>query len=72
MAGSHFGYDGPCPPWNDSIVHRHHFPVCALRLEGCPAGDGIRGGDVLKAIDGHVRDRARITDTCCLNPDVPA
>ena len=21
MAGDYFGYDGPCPPWNDSIVH---------------------------------------------------
>lgn len=21
MAGNYGGYDGPCPPWNDSIVH---------------------------------------------------
>src|SRR5207244_341522 len=23
MAGEYFGYDGPCPPWNDSVVHRY-------------------------------------------------
>ena len=21
MAGDYFGYDGPCPPWNDSLLH---------------------------------------------------
>lgn len=25
MAGTYGGYDGPCPPWNDSIVHHYHF-----------------------------------------------
>ncbi len=30
MGGNYGGYDGPCPPWNDEIVHRYHFTVFAL------------------------------------------
>jgi Raf kinase inhibitor-like YbhB/YbcL family protein len=33
MEGSYGGYDGPCPPWNDSIVHHYHFEVFALDIE---------------------------------------
>ena len=25
MAGDYYGYDGPCPPWNDEIPHRYVF-----------------------------------------------
>ncbi len=38
MEGNYFGYDGPCPPWNDSIVHHYHFTLYALDLERCPVG----------------------------------
>jgi phosphatidylethanolamine-binding protein (PEBP) family uncharacterized protein len=27
MEGTYHGYDGPCPPWNDSIVHHYHFTL---------------------------------------------
>ena len=30
MAGNYFGYDGPCPPWNDEIPHRYVFTLYAL------------------------------------------
>ena len=30
MAGNYFGYDGPCPPWNDAIPHRYVFTLYAL------------------------------------------
>ena len=72
MDGSYFGYDGPCPPWNDSIVHHYHFTLYALRLERCPVGDKFTGADVLKAIADHVLAEARITGTYSLNSDVPA
>ena len=29
-AGDYFGYDGPCPPWNDTILHHYVFTVYAL------------------------------------------
>ncbi len=30
MKGQYYGYDGPCPPWNDDVVHEYHFAVYAL------------------------------------------
>jgi phosphatidylethanolamine-binding protein (PEBP) family uncharacterized protein len=30
MRGDYYGYDGPCPPWNDEIVHRYVFTLFAL------------------------------------------
>jgi Raf kinase inhibitor-like YbhB/YbcL family protein len=70
MAGDYFGYDGPCPPWNDSIVHHYHFTLYALGLERCPVGEKFTAADVLKAIEGQVLGEARLTGTYCLNPDV--
>ena len=29
-ATTFFGYDGPCPPWNDVRTHQYHFQVYAL------------------------------------------
>lgn len=28
MAGDYFGYDGPCPPWNDERLH--HYGIYGL------------------------------------------
>ena len=70
MAGDYFGYDGPCPPWNDAIVHHYHFTLYALDVARCPV-TGAFGGAALRAtIDGHVLARAAITGTYTLNPDV--
>jgi Raf kinase inhibitor-like YbhB/YbcL family protein len=36
MGGEYYGYDGPCPPWNDALQHRYVFTLYALdvpRLE---------------------------------------
>ena len=44
MSGDYYGYDGPCPPWNDDLLHHYHFRVYALdvptlgisgRFDGC-------------------------------------
>lgn len=72
MVGDYFGYDGPCPPWNDSIVHHYHFTLYALDIERCPVSEKFTGPDVLKAIEGHILEQARVTGTYSLNPDVPA
>ena len=31
MAGNYFGYDGPCPPWNDEMPHRYVFTLYRAR-----------------------------------------
>lgn len=72
MEGKYFGYDGPCPPWNDSIVHHYHFTLYALDVKRCPVGDEFTGAQVLEAITGHVLAQARTTGTYSLNPAVPA
>ncbi|MEX0730297.1 MAG: YbhB/YbcL family Raf kinase inhibitor-like protein [Aquisalimonadaceae bacterium] len=70
MAGQYFGYDGPCPPWNDSVIHHYHFTLYATDLERCPLDGLLTGPDVLDAIAGHVLEEACITGTYSLNPNV--
>ncbi len=70
MEGQYFGYDGPCPPWNDSIVHHYLFTLYALDIERCPVEGVFSGQDVLKAIQGHVLASAQITGLYSLNLDV--
>ena len=33
MAGDYYGYDGPCPPWNDSLRHHYVFTLYALSVD---------------------------------------
>lgn len=70
MQGTYFGYDGPCPPWNDSIVHRYIFTLYALDVARCPIEGEFTGPEVLNAIKDHVLDKASITGLYSLNPDV--
>jgi Raf kinase inhibitor-like YbhB/YbcL family protein len=72
MKGAYFGYDGPCPPWNDSIVHRYIFTLYALDVAPCPIEGEFTGPDVRNAIQGHVLDKASLTGLYSLNPDVKA
>lgn len=68
--GKYFGYDGPCPPWNDTILHHYHFRVLALDVDRCPVEGEFTGPDVVKAVEGHVLDEASIMGTYTLNPRV--
>lgn len=68
MAGNYFGYDGPCPPWNDAILHHYIFTLYALDVARSDAGGNFTGADARKAIHGHVLAEARLTGTYTLNP----
>jgi len=48
MKGQYYGYDGPCPPWNDERVHHYHFTVYALSL---PSLDLPKDFDAAAAMD---------------------
>jgi Raf kinase inhibitor-like YbhB/YbcL family protein len=48
MRGDYYGYDGPCPPWNDEIVHRYVFTVFALDVAKLD-GEGKLNGEQLRA-----------------------
>ncbi len=72
MAGNYFGYDGCCPPWNDEIPHHYVFTLYALDIEKLPVSGIFTGQDVWQALKGHVLDKATITGTYSLNPDIIA
>jgi hypothetical protein len=70
MRGDYFGYDGPCPPWNDEIVHHYHFILYATDLKRCPVEGAFTGRDVKRAIERHVLAEAQIVGIYTLNPDL--
>ena len=70
MVGNYFGYDGPCPPWNDAILHHYVFTLYALGVARCPVEGMFTGAGVRKAIEGHVLAKARIIGVYSLNPSV--
>ena len=57
MGGDYGGYDGPCPPWNDSIMHHFHFTVFALDVQLLDLKGAFTGAGVLAAMKGHVLDQ---------------
>jgi hypothetical protein len=72
MEGDYYGYDGPCPPWNDAILHRYVFTAYALDVERLPLEGRFSGIDVRRAIEGHVLASAAIVGTYTLNPRLAA
>lgn len=72
MRGDYFGYDGPCPPWNDSIRHRYVFTVYALDTARLLVHGTFTAADVEAAMAGHVLAQASLTGTYTLNPAVAA
>lgn len=70
MAGDYYGYDGPCPPWNDERRHRYLFTLYALDMARCPVEGRFTGAQVLKAIAPHVLNKASLTGLYTLNPAV--
>jgi Raf kinase inhibitor-like YbhB/YbcL family protein len=70
MGGDYFGYDGPCPPWNDELLHHYHFVLYATDLDRVPVSGNFNGADVMEAITGHIVGEARLVGTYSLNPDV--
>ena len=67
MAGQYVGYDGPFPPFNDSLVHHYVFTLYALDLARLPLEGAFDGAQVREAIGGHVLDAATYSGTYTLN-----
>ena len=70
MRGDYYGYDGPCPPWNDEICHHYVFTLFALDIERLPLEGRFTGQEVREAIRGHVLAEASLTGIYSLNPAV--
>jgi Raf kinase inhibitor-like YbhB/YbcL family protein len=70
MEGLYFGYDGPCPPWNDAIKHHYVFTVYALNTAEVALKDPFTGAEALATIKPHIAAQASITGIYSLNPSV--
>ncbi len=67
MAGDYYGYDGPCPPWNDDLLHHYHFRVYALDVATLGLAGRFTAAAARSAMQGHVLAEAAITGTYTLN-----
>lgn len=70
LKGKYAGYDGPCPPWNDTLLHHYHFTVYALDVPSLDLGEEFGGAEALKAMEGHVLAQGTWMGTYSLNPAV--
>jgi Raf kinase inhibitor-like YbhB/YbcL family protein len=72
MEGDYFGYDGPCPPWNDERLHHYTFTVYALDTGRAAVEGSFEAAELLEAMEGHILDQASLIGTYALNPSVRA
>jgi hypothetical protein len=68
MAGNYGGYDGPCPPWNDEILHHYHFIVYAIDVPSLGLSGNFSGADAQAAIAKHVLAKGEVVGTYTQNP----
>ncbi|HBO0314006.1 phospholipid-binding protein [Pseudomonas aeruginosa] len=72
MKGEYYGYDGPCPPWNDTLVHRYIFTVYALATPALAVDAPLTGVSVRAALaTAPVLGQASLTGLYRLNLSVP-
>lgn len=71
MAGTYYGYDGPCPPWNDELVHHYIFTLYAIPMPTLNVEGELTGANVRRALENsNVLATATLTGIYTLNPDV--
>ncbi|WDD90870.1 YbhB/YbcL family Raf kinase inhibitor-like protein [Burkholderia sp. FERM BP-3421] len=71
MKGDYHGYDGPCPPWNDTLVHHYVFTVYALATPTLDVDGPLNGANVRAALaKARVLGQASLTGLYTLNPEV--
>jgi len=67
MAGDYFGYDGPFPPFNDSLVHHYVFTLYALSVDRLPVEGAFTGPQARAALAQKVLAEATHSGTYTLN-----
>lgn len=68
MAGEYLGYDGPCPPWNDTLLHHYHFRLYALDVARLDLPHQFGWPELQEALRGHILAQAEWVGTYSLNP----
>src|ERR1700677_4844820 len=69
-SGRYYGYDGPCPPWNDTLLHYYDFRLFALDVLRLETSGLLTGPVVKSALAGHVLGQAALLGTYSLNPNI--
>ena len=70
MAGDYYGYDGPCPPWNDERIHHYIFRLYALDVPRLELPERFTGQQAHAALYGHILDEAQLVVAYSLNPEL--
>jgi Raf kinase inhibitor-like YbhB/YbcL family protein len=68
MKGQYYGYDGPCPPWNDEKVHRYHYTVYALSVPSIGVKD-FDGAALTEAMKDKVLAEGEVVGLFTTNPE---
>ena len=72
MKGQWFGYDGPCPAWNDELAHRNVFTVYALSVASLNLSGAFDGSAAMAALEGKVLAKGEVLGLSSTNPSVIA
>ncbi|OEZ67119.1 putative kinase inhibitor protein [Janthinobacterium sp. HH103] len=70
MAGDYYGYDGPCPPWNDERIHHYIFRLYALDVPRLELPERFTGQQAHAALYGHILDEVQLVVAYSLNPEL--
>jgi phosphatidylethanolamine-binding protein (PEBP) family uncharacterized protein len=68
LKGNYYGYDGPCPPWNDENVHHYHFTVYALSVKSLGLPADFDGPAALAAMKDKVLAEGKLDAIYTTNP----
>ena len=67
MKGEYFGYDGPFPPFNDSLVHHYVFTLYAVSAPRLAVEGHFTGEQVREALRDCTLGAATFSGTYTLN-----
>ncbi|MGX9715407.1 YbhB/YbcL family Raf kinase inhibitor-like protein [Janthinobacterium lividum] len=70
MAGDYYGYDGPCPPWNDERIHHYIFRLYALDVPRLALPERFTGQQAHAALYCHILDEAQLVVAYSLHPEL--
>lgn len=68
MKGSYYGYDGPCPPWNDENLHHYHFSVYALSMKSLNLPKDFDATAAKEAMKGNILAEGDLVTVYTQNP----
>lgn len=68
--GQDSSYHGPCPPWNDELIHHYHFKVFALDVPSIKISGEATAPKIINAIEDHIIAEGEAVGTFTTNPDL--